>query len=245
MKIIAVIPARYEAKRFPGKLLKKLGNKTIIEQTYLTTLSTDLFDDVFVVTDDERIFSVIKDIGGKVIMSEGDFNCGSDRIAAAIVNMDVDVVLNIQGDEPFMNKNSLSSLIKVLKDDLNNEISLASLMMPINDQKIIDDPNTVKVIVNKENFAIYFSRYPIPFKREKKSFNNYFKHIGVYAFRKNALIEFYNQSMTPLEKSEKIECLRYIENFRKIKMISTSFEGVSIDTPEDLKYAKSKWNENE
>ena len=245
MKIIAVIPARYEAKRFPGKLLKKLGNKTIIEQTYLAALSTDLFDDIYVVTDDEKIFSLIDEVGGKAIMSKGNFDCGSDRIASAVIDMDVDIVLNIQGDEPFINKSVLSALLDVLINDKNNEISLASLMTKITDPKLIDDPNTVKVIFDNENFAIYFSRFGLPFKRDKLLPVNSYKHIGVYAFRKNALIEFYNQDMTPLEKSEKIECLRYIENRKKIKMILTDFEGISIDTPIDLEYAKSIWNNNE
>ena len=245
MKIIAVIPARYEAKRFSGKLLMKLGDKTIIEQTYLSALSTGLFEDVYVATDDERIFSVINNIGGKAIMSEGDFECGSDRIASAIINMDIDIVLNIQGDEPFMNKTSLSALLDALKTDTEKKISLASLMTPIIDQKLIEDSNTVKVIVDKDNFAIYFSRLPLPFKRDELVSICYHKHIGVYAFRKSALMEFYKQSMTPLEKSEKIECLRYIENGKRIKMISTLFEGVSIDTPADLELAKLIWDNNE
>mgnify|MGYP001477016393 CR=1 FL=1 len=245
MKIIAVIPARFEAKRFPGKLLKKLGGKTVIEQTFLSALSTDLFDDVYVVTDDERIFSVINNIGGKVIMSKGAYDSGSDRIASVVINMDVDIVLNIQGDEPFMDKNSLSSLLDVLKKDINSEISLASLMTSINDSILINDLNTVKVIVDKDDFAIYFSRLPVPYKRDDQTNVNYLKHIGVYAFRKDALIEFYNQTITPLEKSEKIECLRYLENRKKIKMVSTLFDGVSIDTPADLEIAKSIWNNND
>ena len=244
MKIIAVIPARFEAKRFPGKLLKKLGGKTVIEQTFLSALSTDLFDDVYVVTDDERIFSVINNIGGKVIMSKGAYDSGSDRIASVVINMDVDIVLNIQGDEPFMDKNSLSSLLDVLKKDINSEISLASLMTSINDSILINDLNTVKVIVDKDDFAIYFSRLPVPYKRDDQTNVNYLKHIGVYAFRKDALIEFHNQTITPLENSEKIECLRYLENRKKIKMISTLFDGVSIDTPADLEIAKSIWNNN-
>ena len=244
MKIIAVIPARFEAKRFPGKLLKKLGGKTVIEQTFLSALSTDLFDDVYVVTDDERIFSVINNIGGKVIMSKGAYDSGSDRIASVVINMDVDIVLNIQGDEPFMDKNSLSSLLDVLKKDINSEIALASLMTSINDSILINDFNTVKVIVDKDDFAIYFSRLPVPYKRDDQTNVNYLKHIGVYAFRKDALIEFHNQTITPLEKSEKIECLRYLENRKKIKMISTLFDGVSIDTPADLEIAKSIWNNN-
>ena len=244
MKIIAVIPARFEAKRFPGKLLKKLGGKTVIEQTFLSALSTDLFDDVYVVTDDERIFSVINNIGGKVIMSKGAYDSGSDRIASVVINMDVDIVLNIQGDEPFMDKNSLSSLLDVLKKDINSEISLASLMTSINDSNLINDLNTVKVIVDKDDFAIYFSRLPVPYKRDDQTNVNYLKHIGVYAFRKDALIEFHNQTITPLEKSEKIECLRYLENRKKIKMVSTLFDGVSIDTPADLEIAKSIWNNN-
>tara|TARA_B100000686_G_scaffold355351_1_gene473234 strand:- start:14760 stop:15491 length:732 start_codon:yes stop_codon:yes gene_type:complete len=241
MKIICAIPARYNARRFPGKLLKRLGDKTIIEQTYLSAKFTNLFDDVFVVTDNKKIYSVIEKIGGKVVMSSGIFESGTDRIASALKFMDADIILNIQGDEPFINKNSLSKLLNVLIKDKKNKIDLASLMVPIKENQEIINPNNVKVVVDKDNFAIYFSRHPIPYNIDNRK-SNYFKHIGVYAFRKNALIEFSKQIPTNLEKSEKIECLRYIENGKKIKMITTNIKGVSIDTPSDLDFAKSIWN---
>jgi len=245
MKIIAVIPARYNSKRFPGKLLKKIGKRTIIEQTYLSTYKTGLFDDVYVATDNEKIYSLIHSVGGKVILSDREFVCGTDRIASAVSKLDVDIVINVQGDEPFIDKNSLLLLINSLKNDKKNEISLASLMNEILDPKQIKDPNIVKVIVDNKNFAIYFSRFGLPYIRDDEKKTNYFKHIGVYAFRKKALLEFSSQEIGPLERSEKIECIRFIENQKKIKMITTQFEGVSIDTPEDLLYAKSIWKSDE
>ena len=245
MKIIAVIPARYDSKRFPGKLLKKIGKRTIVEQTYLSTYNTGLFDDVYVATDNEKIYSLIHSAGGKVIMSDGEFVCGTDRIASAVSKLDVDIVINVQGDEPFIDKNSLLLLINSLKNDKKHEISLASLMNEISDPKQIKDPNIVKVIVDNKNFAIYFSRFGLPYKIDDEKKANYFKHIGVYAFRKKSLLEFPSLEVGPLEISEKIECIRFIENQKKIKMITTLFEGVSIDTPADLLYAKSIWKSNE
>ena len=245
MKIIAVIPARYNAKRFPGKLLKKLGNKTIIEQTYLNTYKTELFDDVYVVTDNKKIYSLIKSIGGKPIMSEKEFKCGTDRIASAVSDLDVDIIINVQGDEPFIDKDSLSSLINSLIVDINHEVSLASLMTEISDPKKILDQNIVKVIVDSKNYAVYFSRFGLPFKRDNKENINHYRHIGIYAFRKKSLIEFSSHKIGPLERAEKIECLRFIENRKKIKMVTTLFKGISIDTPHDLSIAKSIWKSNE
>ena len=245
MKIIAVIPARYNAKRFPGKLLKKLGNKTIIEQTYLNTYRTELFDDVYVVTDNKKIYSLIKSIGGKPIMSEKEFESGTDRIASAVSDIDVDIIINVQGDEPFIDKDSLSSLINSLIIDMKHEVSLASLMTKISDPKKIFDQNIVKVIVDNKNFAVYFSRFGLPFKRDNPENINYYRHIGIYAFRKQSLLEFSSQKVGPLERSERIECLRFIENRKKIKMVTTLFKGVSIDTPDDLSIAKSIWKSNE
>ena len=216
MKIIAVIPARYNAKRFPGKLLKKLGNKTIIEQTYLNTYKTELFDDVYVVTDNKKIYSLIKSIGGKPIMSEKEFKCGTDRIASAVSDLDVDIIINVQGDEPFIDKDSLSSLINSLIVDINHEVSLSSLMTKISDPKKILDQNIVKVIVDSKNYAVYFSRFGLPFKRDNKENINHYRHIGIYAFRKKSLIEFSSYKIGPLERAEKIECLRFIENRNKI-----------------------------
>lgn len=236
-----MIPARYSASRFPGKLMQDLGGKTVILRTYEATVATKLFDDVYVVTDSEIIFNEIKNNGGKVMMSKKEHECGSDRIAEAVEFMDIDIVINVQGDEPFTEKESLKKLIEVFKEDDKKNIDLASLMVHITDQDEINNPNTVKVIVDKSNFALYFSRSPIPYPRDKNVGAKYFKHKGVYAFRKEAILDFYRLPMLPLEASEKIECIRYLEYGKRIKMVETDVQGVEIDTPEDLERAKKLW----
>lgn len=241
MKIISMIPARYAASRFPGKLMQDLGGKTVIRRTYEATVATGLFDDVFVVTDSNIIYDEIVNNGGKAIMSQKEHECGSDRIAEAVENLDIDVVINVQGDEPFTDKESLEKLIDVFKADKDKVVDLASLMVHITDKDEINNPNTVKVIVDQTNFALYFSRSPIPYPREENAGVKYFKHKGVYAFRKDAIIDFYKLPMLPLEASEKIECIRYLEYGKRIKMVETSIEGVEIDTPEDLERAKKIW----
>lgn len=241
MKIIAVIPARYEASRFPGKLMEILGKKTVISTTYENVVETKLFDEVFVATDSEIIFNEIKNNGGKAVMT-GVHETGSDRIAEAVKSIDCDIVINVQGDEPFLKTEPLRQLIEVFKTDFNNEISLASLKIKLQEIEEIENPNNVKVITDLKNFALYFSRSAIPFHREKTISADYFKHIGVYAFRKEALLKFSELEMTPLEKLEKIECIRYLENGMKIKMVETDFVGVGIDVPEDLEKAKEILN---
>jgi len=245
MKIIAMIPARYQSSRFPGKLMKSLGGKPVILRTYEAALKTHLFDDVYVVTDSPIIYSAIKEANGKAIMSEKEHECGSDRIAEAVENLEVDVVVNVQGDEPFIDETSLKKLIKVFKEDIHQEIDLASLKVQITDKEEIENPNNVKVITDVDNRAIYFSRSVIPFLRGSDISVKYFKHIGVYAFRKQALIDFYNTPMTPLEAAEKIEAIRYQEIGKKIKMIETSKTSIGIDTPEDLEKAIKLLKENE
>lgn len=233
-----MIPARYSASRFPGKLMQDLNGKTVIRRTYEATVATNLFDSVYVVTDSEIIYNEIVSHGGKAIMSKKVHESGSDRIAEAVQDLDVDIVVNVQGDEPFTERESLEKVLNVFKNDDSNEIDLASLMVEIKDWDEINNPNTVKVIVDKNHFALYFSRSPIPYPRDKKAGVKYFKHKGIYAFRKQALLDFYNLPMRPIEASEKIECIRYLEYGKKIKMVETNIEGVEIDTPEDLEKAK-------
>ncbi|WBX74436.1 3-deoxy-manno-octulosonate cytidylyltransferase [Tenacibaculum pacificus] len=237
MKIIAMIPARYSASRFPGKLMKNLGGKPVIVRTYEAAVKANLFSEVYVVTDSEIIFKTITEAGGKALMSLKEHECGSDRIAEAVENLDVDIVVNVQGDEPFIDTVSLSKLIQAFKDDKNNEIDLASLKVPMTNLEDIENPNNVKVITDVNNFAIYFSRSVIPYHRDKDVNVTYYKHKGIYAFRKKALIDFYHTPMTPLEAAEKIECIRYLEVGKKLKMIETSVESIGIDTPEDLEKA--------
>jgi 3-deoxy-manno-octulosonate cytidylyltransferase (CMP-KDO synthetase) len=237
MKIIAMIPARYSATRFPGKLMKDLGGKPVILRTYEAALNSNLFDDVYIVTDSDIIFKTIENVGGKAIMSKKEHECGSDRIAEAVVDIDADIVINVQGDEPFIDEVSLSKLIDVFKKDPKKEIDLASLKVQITNKEEIENPNNVKVITDINNLAIYFSRSVIPFHRDQNIDVKYYKHKGVYAFRKQALIDFYHTPITPLEASEKIEAIRYQEIGKKIKMVETDLEAVGIDTPEDLEKA--------
>jgi 3-deoxy-manno-octulosonate cytidylyltransferase (CMP-KDO synthetase) len=232
MKIIAMIPARYAATRFPAKLMQPLGNKTVIRHTYDNTLATGLFNEVWVVTDSEIIYNEIVNNGGKSVMSKKTHESGSDRIAEAIADMDIDIVVNVQGDEPFVKKEPLQQLLQVFTNDTTTQV--ASLMQVLIDAKSIADPNYVKVVVDKNWNSLLFSRSPIPYHRDQNISPIYYEHIGVYAFTKNALLQFTNWEMTPLEAVEKIECLRYVENGIPLKMVITDYMGVEIDTPEDL-----------
>ena len=241
MKIISMIPARHKASRFPGKLMQDLEGRPVIIRTYEATVATKLFDEVYVVTDSEIIYNEVVNYGGKAIMSIIEHESGSDRIAEAVQNIDCDIVVNVQGDEPFTERESLEKVLSVFKEDKQKEIDLASLMVEIQDWDEISNPNTVKVIVDQDNFALYFSRSPIPYPRDEKVGAHYFKHKGIYAFRKQALLDFTVLPMQFLEASEKIECIRYLEYGKRIKMVETTIEGVEIDTPEDLARAKKLW----
>lgn len=241
MKIISMIPARYSASRFPGKLMQDLNGKPVILRTYEATVATNLFDDVFVVTDSDIIYNEIVNNGGKAIMSIKEHESGSDRIAEAVENLNVDVVINVQGDEPFTDEESLKKLIQVFKEDDKKEVDLASLMVHITNAEEINNPNTVKVIIDTFDFALYFSRNPIPFLRDESINVKYYKHKGVYAFRKEALLDFYRLPMLTLEAAEKLEQLRYLEYGKRIKMVETDVQGIEIDTPEDLERAKKAW----
>ena len=233
-----MIPARYAATRFPGKLMQDLHGKTVIRRTYEAALNTRLFDEVYVVTDSNGIFSEIKESGGNVIMSRKDHECGSDRIAEAVEDMDVDIVVNVQGDEPMIDTESLHKLLQVFRKEDAEKIDLASLKAPLSAKKDIQNPNYVKVITNKDDFALFFSRSPIPYPRDEASGVTWFRHIGIYAFRKKALMDFYRLPMLKLEATEKIECIRYLEYGKNIKMVETTVRGVGIDTPEDLEKAR-------
>ena len=231
MKIGAFIPARYAATRFPAKLMQTLGDKSVIRHTYENTLATGLFDAVYVVTDSEIIFNEITQHGGKAIMSMRSHESGSDRIAEAVQDLDIDIVVNVQGDEPFVKREPLEKVIAVFSDA---KVQVASLMQVLTDTTLIQDPNYVKVAVDKNNNALFFSRSVIPYPRSTDSPITYYEHIGVYAFQKQALLNFTNWPMSPLEAAEKIECLRYLENGISIKMVVTEYMGVEIDTPADL-----------
>ena len=230
-KVGAFIPARYAATRFPAKLMQMLGDKSVIRHTYDNTKATGLFDEVYVVTDSEIIFNEIVSNGGKAIMSKREHESGSDRIAEAIQNIDIDIVVNVQGDEPFVKREPLEKVLACFEDP---RVQVASLMQVLTNPASIEDPNYVKVAVDKNSNALFFSRSVIPYPRSTDTAMTYYEHVGVYAFKKQALIDFTNWPMSPLEAAEKIECLRYLENGVSIKMAVTHYMGVEIDTPEDL-----------
>ena len=237
MKICAFIPARYAATRFPAKLMQMLGSKTVIRHTYDNTIATKLFDDVYVVTDSDIIFNEIISHGGKAVMSKKNHKSGSDRIAEAVADMDIDIIVNVQGDEPFVKREPLKKLLQVFEGEEGKNVQVGSLMQVMKEQIFIDDPNYVKVAVDKNMNALMFSRSVIPYPRSKENSTVYYEHIGVYAFRKEALINFTNWAITPLEAVERIECLRYLENGISLKMVVTDYMGIEIDTPEDLERA--------
>ena len=230
-KVGAFIPARYAATRFPAKLMQMLGDKTVIKHTYDNTKATGLFDEVYVVTDSEIIFNEIVSNGGNAIMSKKTHESGSDRIAEAVENLDIDIVVNVQGDEPFVKREPLERVLACFED---STVKVASLMQVLNNQASIEDPTYVKVAVDKNWNALFFSRSVIPYPRSTDIAITYYEHVGVYAFKKQALIDFTHWPMSPLEAAEKIECLRYLENGVSIKMAVTNYMGVEIDTPEDL-----------
>jgi 3-deoxy-manno-octulosonate cytidylyltransferase (CMP-KDO synthetase) len=234
MKKIAMIPARYAATRFPAKLMQKLGEYTVITTTYLATRATGLFDDVVVVTDSDIIYDEITGAGGKAIMSKKEHESGSDRIAEAAEELDVEIIVNVQGDTPFVKKEPLEKLLQQFEDP---SVQVGSLMQELKEEELIADPNYVKVCVDKLMNALFFSRSIIPYPRNKNIPITYYEHIGIYAFRKQALLDFTNWPLSPLENAEKIECLRYLENGVPIRMVITDYMGVEIDTPEDLEKA--------
>jgi len=236
MKKVALIPARYAATRFNGKLMVELKGKSVVRHTYDATVATNLFDEVVVVTDSDIIYKEIITHGGKALMSGQDHESGSDRIAEAAANMEVDIIVNVQGDTPFVKKEPLEQLLFQFNDA---SVQVASLMQVLDDENLIADPNYVKVAVDKNMNSLFFSRSVIPYPRNKEMPVVYYEHIGIYAFRKQALLNFTQWPVSPLENAEKIECLRYLENGVALRMVVTDYMGVEIDTPEDLKKAES------
>lgn len=237
MKKVAFIPARYAATRFPAKLMQMLGTKPVIRHTYDNTVATGLFDEVVVVTDSDIIFNEITSHGGKAVMSKKAHESGSDRIAEVVADMEVDIVVNVQGDEPFVKAAPIQQLLQVFEGPQGQNVQVASLMQVLTNPQFIADPNYVKVAVDMHFNSLMFSRSVIPYPRNKELPVTYYEHIGVYAFRKQALLHFTNWPMTPLEAAEKIECLRYLEHGIPLKMVVVDYMGVEIDTPEDLERA--------
>lgn len=234
MKIIAIIPSRYGSSRLHAKSLAMIGDKTLVHCVYEAVNNTGLFDDVIIATDHQDIFDEVRSFDGHVEMTSINHQSGSDRIAEVAEKMDCDIVINVQGDEPFIRKEPLADLICAFKDP---SVQVASLMTKINDINDINNPNNVKVITDINNNAIYFSRSVIPFQRNIIESQAYYKHIGVYAYKKEALLRFVKMNQSILEKTESLEQLRLLENAVKIKMIETPYQSIGIDTQEDLEKA--------
>jgi 3-deoxy-manno-octulosonate cytidylyltransferase (CMP-KDO synthetase) len=234
MKIIAMIPARYAATRLPAKLMQPLGNRSVIRTTYDAVVGTGLFHEVYVVTDSQLIFEEISSHNGKVIMSRNQHESGSDRIAEAVTPLDVDVIVNIQGDEPFITREPLEKLVRLFQD---SNVKVASLMKVI-DPEEAGRPSAVKVVVNNNQDSLYFSRSVIPYPADAGAASGHYLHVGVYGYRKQTLLEFTKWPAGKLEKSEKLEQLRYLENGIPLRMALVEFEGIAIDTPEDLQRAR-------
>ncbi len=231
MKFAAVIPARYQSQRFPGKPLALLNNKPIILHVYDSVVKTELFDFVAVATDDARIKHTVENAGGIVIMTSESHQSGTDRIHEASSSIDADVIINVQGDEPFINIDPLKRLVECFRSET---VEVASLMHKISNEEEIFNPNIVKVITDDNDFALYFSRSAIPYNRDKINDVTYWKHIGVYGYTIEALNAFVGYPQSALEKIEKLEQLRFLSNGYKIKMIKSEYKGFGIDTPEDL-----------
>ncbi|MEH0008232.1 MAG: 3-deoxy-manno-octulosonate cytidylyltransferase [Flavobacteriales bacterium] len=238
MRVVALIPARYGATRFPGKLMADLGGKSVILRTYESTQKTGLFDAVFVVTDHPTICDEIVKNGGKAVMRTRQYKTGSDRIAAAVESIDADVVVNVQGDEPFTQRKPLEDLLALFHGRGAQPIDVATLMQEISDWKAICDPNFVKVVADRDGYALYFSRAPIPHPRDRETSVRYFEHIGIYAFRKQALLDFSRLPIRTAEATEQIEALRFLEYGMKVKLVETEYMGIEIDTPADLSRAQ-------
>lgn len=234
MKTVAMIPSRYGSSRFPGKPLTMILGKPMIQRVYENVSKTDCVDCVYVATDDQRIFNCVSQFGGNAIMTAPDISCGTDRIAICsdILRLDdEDVVLNIQGDEPLISSDMIKELCSLFDD---NDVYMGTLKQKITKTEDLNNPNVVKVVTDLQSNALYFSRYCIPYEREKK-IKDHYKHIGVYGYKKWFLSSFNQMKRTDLELSESLEQLRVIENGYKIRVKETSHQTVGVDTPEQIK----------
>ena len=243
MKFVGIIPARYASTRFPAKVLAMLNGKTVIQRVYEQV--KDCFDDLYVATDDSRIAEVVTSFGGKAIMTSEDCKNGTERCfdACCKLNIDCDVVVNVQGDEPFIQRKQIESLMACFADERTDIATLVKPFEQVDGWERLSNPNSPKVVLNADNFAMYFSRSVVPYLRgveQSEWLDNhvFYKHLGVYAYRLNVLKEITSLQQTPLEKVESLEQLRWLEHGYKIKVGVTNIETIGIDTPEDLERAK-------
>lgn len=235
MKIVAIIPARYDSTRFPGKPLVDIYGKPMIQHVYERVMESKLVDKVIVATDDKRIFDTVKNFGGKAEMTSSKHQSGTDRVREVIKKIKCDIVVNVQGDEPGINPKDIDKAVKPLIKD--KEVNISTLAIRIQNGADLKDENKVKVVLDKNNFALYFSRNNIPFDRNHINNvvkENFYKHIGLYVYRRKFLIDLKKLKPSALENLEKLEQLRFLDNGEKIKVIITDKESISVDTPADL-----------
>ncbi len=247
MKVAGIIPARYASRRFPGKPLADIGGRTMVERVYRQAKKSKCLERVIVATDDERILREVKRFGGEVSLTSSRHRSGTDRVAEVASRLKMPkagIVVNIQGDAPLLPPGMIDRLVKPLLD--HPEVNMAALCGRIREARELSNPNIVKVVLDKEGFALYFSRLPIPCLRDKGTFNfqlstfNYYKHIGPYAYRKSFLLKLAGMAPTPLEKAEKLEQLRVLETGYRIKMIKTNYDCIEVDTPADLRKVRAQ-----
>ncbi len=243
MTSLGIIPARYAASRFEGKVLANIGNKPMIQHVWERAKKARSLDDLIIAADDDRIIKVVEGFGGKAVFTSKSHPSGTDRLREIANPLDVDIVVNIQADEPLLNYSMIDSLVDTMCDD--KDIVMASLMKKMDNIEEINNPNLVKVVVDKNNFALYFSRSPIPFSRAGSDGKcRFYKHIGLYAYTKDFLFTFANLPPSSLEKYEKLEQLRALENGYRIKMVETKYDTIGVDTPEDLERARATLCQN-
>jgi 3-deoxy-manno-octulosonate cytidylyltransferase (CMP-KDO synthetase) len=246
-KAIAIIPARYNSTRLPGKPLVNILGKPMIQHVWERAMKAGKIERVIVATDDERVYNVVKVFGGEAAMTSKSHLSGTDRIAEVVAgrSLDTDIIVNIQGDEPMIDPDMIDQVVKLLQND--SRASIGTLCRKIKDKKEITDPNIVKVVFDNDGFALYFTRSPIPFHREGQGSRDkgqgeasYYKHIGIYSYRKEALLSLASMEPTPLEKTEKLEQLRALENGFRIKVSETDRDTIGVDTMEDLEKVTGK-----
>lgn len=231
MKVIGVIPARFASTRLKGKVLASINGKPMIQHVYERARQSRLLDEVIIACDDLRVKKAAEEFGARAVMTDPGHVCGTDRIVEAVADLDVQIVVNVQGDEPLISPVVIDDLIEAIQED--PEVSMATVIKRINDPKELDNPNIVKVVIDNQQRAIYFSRSKIPFNRGSGE-HVYFKHLGIYAYTKKFLLQFSTMPKAKLEIAESLEQLRAIENGYKIKTVITEIETVGVDTPEDL-----------
>jgi len=238
MDVIGVIPARYSSTRFEGKVLTDILGKPMIQHVWERARQSLVLDDVIIACDEEIVANACRKFKAKVAMTSKGHTCGTDRIGEVVNPLDVKIIINIQGDEPLIHPSMIDSIARALLDD--NTISMATIMKKIDDDKELHDPNVVKVVTDRNNFALYFSRAPIPHRAYNSEIQSpaYFKHIGLYGYTKDFLFTYKNLPVSNLEKIEKLEQLRVLEEGFRIKVIETKFDTVGVDTPADLAKVK-------